>query len=113
MKVDDLLTKLKNNRAKHKSIVDKALAEYRRQAINELEGSLADLRLGKKQRRLTIYYSRPMDQTAEYDQAIAMMEATVDKIIELDQNQFACYVLDEWSWKKEWATSNSTYTRID
>lgn len=108
IKRDELLAVLKENRAAHRSMFEKATEGYRRRAIEELDRSLQDAKAGKKIRR-AITLVEPMDQTRDYDRAIRMLEMTVDEIVTIGDKEFQNYVMDDWSWKEAVMTSNSAY----
>ena len=77
--------------------------------IQELDRRLKDARAG---RLINIAFSMPapVDQTGEDDRAIQMLELSVDDVIELGEDQFSNFVLDEWRWKQQVHTTNSMYT---
>jgi hypothetical protein len=104
----DLLEKIKANRATHKDTFEKAMVGYRKRAIEELDRSLADARAGKRI-RATLELIEPMNQTAEYDMVIAMLEMCVDKEVVIATGEFQQYVLDQWHWKAQFETSNAAY----
>lgn len=109
VKKSELLQKLKHNRAEHRAIFNEASAEFRKQVIKVLDERLADAREGKRI-MLRINLTQPMDQTEEYDQAIAMCEMSVDDEIELSYDNFRNYVLDKWRWREQFIASNSEYS---
>lgn len=109
VKKDELLTKLKANRASHYDLFLKAQEVYREDVIDELDKMLEEARNGKKIRR-TVTLVEPVDKTEEYDQVISMLEMCVEDVIELDNQQFANYVLDKWGWKASVTTTNSSYS---
>ena len=106
----ELLGKLGVNRDKHKEIFLEALEGYKKAIIDALESRLADAKAGK---RIDTYINleQPIDQTKEYDRVITMLEMSLDAEIELDERQFAQYVMDNWSWKSQFLTTNSVYSR--
>lgn len=106
----ELVAKLEDNRAKHREIFLDAQEGYREQAIIELDSMLAEAKAGKKIRR-AVLLTEPMDQTSDYDRAIAMLKMSVDEHISLSESDFACYVMDEWSWKRQFHMSNVGYTK--
>ena len=55
---------------------------------------------------------KPRTYAKEYETAIAMLEWTVDDVIELDSSQFQNFVLDDWSWKKQFSDSNTLYSNF-
>ena len=106
---DQLLGVLRENRDKHRSIFIEAQQGYREAVIHELDSMLADAKAGKKiQRAITL--REPVDQTADYDRVIRMMEMSVDTEIDLEEHEFNMYVLDEWSWKQNFTASNYAYS---
>lgn len=104
----NLLEVIKENRTKHRSIVEEAMAKYRAAAIAELDAMLDDARAGRKIRR-SLTLIEPVDQTRDYDRIIRMLEMSEDSVIELHEEQFKCYVEDDWSWKRQFLASNRTY----
>jgi hypothetical protein len=108
MKVQDILTKVKANRASHRNEFLEAQEGYRKKAIEILDQRLADARAGKELNML-IQLPAPQDHTKDYDRVIMMLEMTTDEVLEIDQNEFAQYVLDDWSWKQQFMLTNSMY----
>lgn len=105
-----LLETIKQNRAKHREIVQEAFTEYREMAIKELDKMIAEAKSGKRIRRaLTLV--EPMDQTKEYDQAIRKLEMSVHDTIEIDDATFRQLVCDDWAWKQGFLISNSNYSQ--
>jgi hypothetical protein len=104
-----LLMVLKQNRADHRSVFEKALEGYKAQVIKELETMLTEARSGRRIRR-TVELIEPVDQTKEYDRVIRMLELSVDSIVELTQQEFSQYVMDDWRWKAAFLDSTSCYT---
>ncbi len=108
MKRAQLLEIVKKNRDTHRQVFLEALDGYRKAAVAELERSLDDAKAGRKfNRSLTLI--EPMDMTKTYDQAIQMLELHTQDEIEIQNEEFRNYVLDEWHWTKNWATSNQSY----
>lgn len=104
-----LLVKLRANRETHHDIYLEAKAGYKTAAIAEMNSMIADAEDDKEIKR-TLTLVAPMDQTKDYDRAIAMLEMSVDETIKLSEYDFSCYVLDEWRWKGQWSISNSPYS---
>ncbi len=111
VKVDKekLLEVLKSNMQKHKEIVEEALVKYREMAVAELDQALADARAGKRiWRRLTLI--EPVDQTREYQKAIRQVQMSAEETITLEDREFECLILDQWSWKAQFLLANSGYS---
>lgn len=109
VKKSELLAKLKENLAEHRDIFEEASEAFRKEVIKVLDQRLADAKAGKRI-RLRIDLIQPMDQTEEYNQAIAMCEMSVDDVIELSHEHFRCYILDKWHWRDQFIASNSGYS---
>jgi len=106
-----LLIKLKENREKHRGIFELALKGYRKEAIKHLDNALNDAKNGRKI-NLYIQLQKPVDQTKDYDKAIAMLEMSTENEITISEHDFANYVLDDWSWTDSFLMSNSLYTDV-
>ncbi len=104
-----LIEALRKNREAHRKIFLEAQDGYRAAAIAEFEKRLRAMRDGKKF-SVTVHLVAPMDQTKDYDRAIAMLEMSENAMIELSELDFRCYVMDEWSWKHQFNTSNRGYS---
>lgn len=109
VKRTELLKKVTNNREQHREIFLEAQEGYRKAVIKELDAMLGDAREGKPIRR-TVQLVEPMDQTRDYDRVIAMLSMSVQDEIELGEENFAQYVLDDWSWKGRFLMSSSSYS---
>lgn len=105
----ELISKMSANRETHRSEFLKAQEGYRAAVIEELDRMLAEARTGKRIRR-SVELIEPHDHTKEYDQVLAMLGMSVDDTVELDYQQFAQYVLDEWNWKAQFTATNSRYS---
>jgi len=103
-----LLNKVKENREQHRNLFLKAQEGYRALVIKELDAMLAEARDGKPIRR-AIMLPEPVDHTKDYDRVVAMLEMSVDAIIELSSQEFEEYVLDNWNWSQLAMLTNSRY----
>lgn len=106
--VGELARRCEANREKHREVFERAVEGWRRAVhakiaqIEEqlLAGDLVDLGF-----RLAV----PVDHTADYDRAIAMLDMHEEPFIELSEEDFAQLVLDDWGWKREWTQTTSAY----
>ena len=112
VKVDkaELLEKLRENRNAHRAIFEEALKGYHKRVIKLLQKHIDRARKNKREQ---VYVSIPFpeDHTDDYDAIIAMVEMSLDNEIELDQQSFRQYVLDEWHWKGQFLSTNSAYSK--
>jgi hypothetical protein len=72
VKREDLLAKVRANRASHRELFLKAQANYRKFIIEELDRMLADAKANRKIRR-SIDLVEPRDHTSDYDRTIMML----------------------------------------
>lgn len=104
-----LLKVIKENRAKHWEVFERAFEGYRRECIKVLEQNL-DLLKQSRTKAVRFTEVAPQDHTSDYDRVILMLEMSVEKVVELSQREFQQYVQDDWQWKQAWSLSNSKYT---
>ena len=107
--VSELLEKLKVNRINHDAIVKESQEGYLKALEFELGKKLARLKEGKKINP-TSRLSVPGDNLDEYDTAIEMLTFTSDNETSLSQAQFHSYVMDKWSWQKNFLDTASEYS---
>jgi len=110
VKKDQLLEKLKANKAEHRKIFEEALEGYRKRVINLLTTHLEAAKAGKKVNLHDFDLYQPQDQTKDYDRAITMIEMSVDDNITLTENDFRAFVMDDWNWQHNFLISNSLYS---
>lgn len=108
VKKGELKETVQLNRDKHHAEYSEAFAGYKRACIEALQTNLDAFRAGTRQ-RILINEQPPEDHTKDYDRVLKMLDMSVDDEVTLDASAFAKYVLDDWGWKQNWATSNSKY----
>jgi hypothetical protein len=104
----DLLAKLQENRDNHRAEFLKALDGWRITAEAESTKLAEEAKAGKLKLAF-LSLPRPEDHTSDYDRRIQMYEMDINTTVELEEHEFAQYVQDDWGWRKQWTTSNSTY----
>ncbi len=112
VKKKDLLDTIRRNRDHHHSQFVETMEGYRETVIKRVEQTLTGLRAGGnfdpyEFNRLT----PPQDHTKDYDRVIRMLEMSTSDEITCTEKQFNQYVLDEWTWKDEFSTSNALYSK--
>ena len=108
VKVEQLRKHLEENRAKHVIEYAEAMEVYRELLVVKIKESLAKAEQGKDVSH-TIDIDRPSNYTSSYDNIIEMLKWTTDEEIYLDQNEFAQYVQDKWSWSNVFGATASMY----
>ena len=109
--IEELIKKLKANREKHSENFEAALVVYHKKVIEVLDEALEAARTGKEYKT---YFNlvKPENMLDEYDEVIGMLEmslGTTSSTIELTQDQYRNYVLDNWSWSKLFAVNTLSY----
>lgn len=107
----ELLEKLKENKIKHRNDFITAKANWILECQTRLTKQLFDFTKSDKPEDIALHVlqSCPKDMTEEYSQAIKMLEWNKNETMELDHQQFEALIMDNWSWKDAWSTSNSKY----
>lgn len=108
----EFIERVRANRDRHRHVFEKALAGYRARLVAELERRIEDLR---KARRVEQYIGlpEPEDHTADYDRILAMAEMSVHDTLELSEDEFAQYVMDQWRWKQDFTDTATRYLRAE
>lgn len=109
VKKDALLEALRTNREAHQGIFDEAVEGYQQEAERRLKAHLKEVRSGKM-KQVAVFLDVPVNHTKDYDRIIKMVEMSVDDEIVLTQQNFSAFVMDDWTWKQQFLTSNSTYS---
>lgn len=104
----EIIEKIRHNWVAHRAIYEDAMEGYRAEAITRLNEYVDQLKAGKSP-RIVFVLPVPEDHTDDYKAILAMLEAHVDKTIEIDEYEFRCYVLDEWDWKDRFLTTAANY----
>lgn len=105
---EELLDKLRENRATHKTDFLTALEGYKIELVKEIEAKLEAAKTNKPVERM-IRQVEPEDHTQEYDEVIEMYEMSPQALVTLTQSDFRQLVRDDWGWKQGWSASNSGY----
>ena len=108
---DKLLGTVKENREVHIADYNEAMEGYREELEERLVDKLESLRAGELPSQNFRDLPIPQVHTDEYDQAISMLEFSVDDTIELEHREFRQYVLDQWDWKAIFAASTANYSK--
>lgn len=107
----DLLAIVKENRAKHASEYETSRAAYQKKLVKYLTKELTRAEKGKKLQSPDFH--PPKRYLKDYDRSIRQLELTIATEVKLDASDFACLVMDEWSWKAAHMASNMFYADSD
>ena len=118
---EEILTRVTDNRDKHATAYSEAMEGYYLEVEDQLlaiaKEARAQVKLANdskepKVRAWSVNARQPEDHTADYDRIIDMLTLAKGENIELDENEFAQYVRDEWVWKRAFTESASFYNDV-
>jgi hypothetical protein len=104
-----LIAKLTENRDNHRAVFIEALEGYHKAVVKALETQLADAKAGRKYQP-NVALPVPQDHTADYNQALDLLQMSLDDELVLTAREFSQYVRDDWGWKPDFITTASSYT---
>lgn len=107
---EDFLTRVRENRDNHRAVFEEALEGYRKRLMLELEHRVCDVKRGRVINQY-IGLPEPEDHTDDYDRILTMVEMSIDGTVDLSENEFAMYVMDQWDWKQSFTESTYRYVR--
>lgn len=105
-----LLKILKENRKKHKKVYDEAVMGYAASCEARLREEIVRLKRSAKPKAITISMPAPVDHTKDYDRLIKMFELASETKFELNEQQVANFIMDEWDWTDRFLMSNAPYS---
>jgi hypothetical protein len=105
---DEFVARVQDNRDSHRAVFEEAVEGYRARWIRELERRLHDVRRG---RSIDQYFRfpEPEDHTDDYDRILTMARMSMDEVIELTEDEFGMYVMDQWHWKSAFTETATMY----
>ena len=107
LKKSDLISKIKSNKEAHIADYQEAVIAYKKEAEKQLKEQLEALINGNLEIRLNLI--SPANKSEEYDKIISMFEWETRDEVELTQEEFKEYVLDEAKFAIHSKFLNSTY----
>ena len=117
----DLLTTLEGNLTTHKEVYEEAMSGYADAKVTKLselhivtsqatrENTEANRKAVHEAYARYAHLSRPQDHSESYELAIEIMKWETEEKIELNINDFQCYVRDKWDWKNSFKGSVVAY----
>lgn len=110
-KKQELLDALKLNREKHLAEYREAFQGWREAVRARLVVLLDEVVTSDEDWIPSIGYPKPTSHVDDYDRVLRMLQMSVEDAITLREDQFACYVLDDWHWKGDHRAVSSAYKR--
>lgn len=116
VKVDrkKLLKIVTENKEKHITDFNESVEDYKAAVIKLAEANLELVKTGDLEQiaRCKPMPGKPVSYENNYTRAIRMLELSVDKEIDVEEDVFNQLVLDEWAWKNAFVASASLYKSI-
>lgn len=109
---DTILDKIKANRDDHRVKFDEAIEGYKQRSLELLQEHIDRIKDNAPE-RVIISLPWPEDHSEDYNRVIAQLELSLDKELELTEQEFAMYVLDQWGWKQDFAATYAMYTSAE
>lgn len=116
---NELLNKIRENLAAHEEAYEQAMIVWREEVTELLEAKLNEFRetgeLKDDARRnspasYVMIPPRPVKYVDSYNRAIRMLTDHSIDVIELEDEDYAKFVLDDWEWSGEWAANTASYS---
>lgn len=103
-----LLDKVKKNLEIYKDLYQSSVDAYWKLAERKLANMLERT---KQHRKIEPYLniSFPTNHKEDYELIISMLEFSEDEKVILTPQEFSKYVLNNWSWRKDFITQTTTY----
>lgn len=101
----DVLTALRENRAKHEEVHLAAVEGWRKEAEEQLVLTLETLK-GGTDSDVLVNLQMPKSHLGDYDRAIQMLEMDINDTVKFEEHEFERYILDNWDWKQQWSRSS-------
>ncbi len=108
----ELMQVVKKNAQEHKKLYEEAFAAYWEEATEEVSTKLKELKSKKARGGIYIRIEAPADHTKDYQQAIKMLEMSVDDVLEIDYESFQNLVMDDWDWKEKFSSNKYVSTAL-
>ncbi len=105
-----LLETVRENLATHREKFEEAMDGYKLKAIGLLSEHIQRIRDNAPE-KVFIQLPMPEDHSRDYERVIEMLEWSQDDTLELDESEFATYVLDQWGWQEGFAQTYAMYSK--
>lgn len=109
VKKDVVMEHVKKNRDLHMQEYAEAVAGYIAKAKLLLQQRIVELDANKLVDLNFDGVMPPTHHRDEYDRVIAMLEVSVDDVIDLSNSEFGQYMMDQWHWTDHFKSSTLMY----
>lgn len=105
-----LREKVEVNRALHRETFIEAMGIFSERYVATVQTYLDDAKNGLRY-QLVIQLPMPEDHTKDYDRVLEMIDMSVGDTMDLEEDDVASYIQDDWGWKRAWMTNTASYTQ--
>lgn len=107
-----LRDKLKKNKETHEREFTEVWSDFIAKVIKETEVFLAEIKesTSPQKDRFYLSWTKPENHSADYEQALQMLEFHTGDTLTLGPEDFQKLVLDNWDWKHIFETSKAMYS---
>lgn len=109
VKKEELLEKLRENRDTHVASYNEAREGFHQAYMDKIDDLIKRANDGDYDFRVNI--TKPESHEEEYNTVIAMLDMSIEETIELDEESFKNFVLDQWSWKPAFLAATEMYKK--
>jgi wyosine [tRNA(Phe)-imidazoG37] synthetase (radical SAM superfamily) len=102
-----LIEQLKVNMANHIKEYENAVVAYKEEALKQLSQQIKEVEEGSLVARLNLV--TPINSSKEYEKVIEMFEWEINDDVELEQDEFNQFVLDEFDFAVNAKFANTMY----
>lgn len=110
--VHALKTTLVENLEKHRSEYEVAVENYKKAYLARLRDLAKEFRKSSESPEQYIGVTPPQNNIKTYERVIKQLELSLVSGVALDVSEFNNYVMDDWSWKRDLAALNQTYSAV-
>jgi hypothetical protein len=107
VKKSQLIEKLKANKTNHIKEFNDAVVAYKEEALRQLNEQIKIVQEGGLTAKLNLI--TPINNAEEYDKVIAMFDWEINEDVELEQDEFNQFVLDEFDFAQTAKFANTAY----
>lgn len=108
----ELLQKLRENKAEHVKEFNEAMIAYRAklsQEYKELKKKINEASDAELSKMRIVFSNAPASHEIDYDEVIDMLSVSVDETIQLDKDSFKAFYKNEWAWTASFKTLVGSY----
>ena len=105
----DLLVQVEGNYAKHRDKFEEAMAGYKELALKYLNEQIERIKFNAPE-QVIVSLPMPEDHSDDYQRVIEMLKWSEDTTLELNEQEFSTYVLDQWGWQQGFAQTYAMYS---